>query len=78
MEGFYRQKEGGQEGISKRKEDCFRPGHLLLGRREWQEIYHEDYLISVNQEIPDWSIKITFLPKAETAIRSGIKSSFGF
>lgn len=35
-----------------------------------------DYLIATDQEIPDLAIKITFLEKVETAIRSGIRSRF--
>lgn len=33
-----------------------------------------DYLIGVDQKIPDWLMKIRFLGEAETASRSGIKS----
>ena len=29
------------------------------------------------QKIPDWLIKIMFLGEVETAVRSGVKSSFG-
>ena len=29
-----------------------------------------DYLIGVDQKIPDWLIKMTFLDKIETVIRS--------
>ena len=35
-----------------------------------------DYLVGAENKIPDWPIKITFLGKVETAIRSGIKSRF--
>ena len=35
-----------------------------------------DYLIGEDRKIPAWLIKITFLGKVETAIRSGIKSRF--
>lgn len=31
----------------------------------------------LDQSIPDWLIKIIFLGKVETAIKSGIKSRFG-
>ena len=36
-----------------------------------------DYLTNANQKILDWWTKITFPGKAETAVRSGIKSRFG-
>lgn len=35
------------------------------------------YLIDAGQKIPDWPIKIAFLGKVETALRSGVKSGFG-
>ena len=31
-----------------------------------------DYFIGTDQKIPDWLIKIIFLEKVKTAIRSGI------
>lgn len=34
-----------------------------------------DYLIGVDQNIPDWLVKIMFWGESETAIRSGIKSN---
>lgn len=37
---------------------------------------HSDYLIDVDQKIPDWLIEIMLLKEVETAIRSGIKSRF--
>lgn len=40
-------------------------------------VHMTDYLIGVDQKIPDWLIKITFLIKVETAVRSSIKSRFG-
>lgn len=71
----------------------FRPRHLLLGGREEQGfIMHiallpirgrgwrthvTDYFIGIDQKIPDWFIKVTFLGKAKIIIRSGIKSGFG-
>ena len=36
-----------------------------------------DYLIGVDQKIPDWLMKRVFLGEVEAAIRSGIKSRFG-
>lgn len=35
------------------------------------------FLTSADQEIPDWLGKVTFLGEAETAVRLGIKTSFG-
>ena len=35
-----------------------------------------DYLISADQEIPDWPVKTTFLGEVVTAIRLAIKSWF--
>ena len=35
-----------------------------------------DYVIGAGQKIPDWPIKITFLGKAEAAIRLGNKTRF--
>lgn len=36
-----------------------------------------DYLTGADQKIPDWLIKIMFLGKVETAVRSSMKSRFG-
>lgn len=36
-----------------------------------------DALIDVDQKIPDWLIRITFLSKVQTAIRKGVTSSVG-
>lgn len=36
-----------------------------------------DDLIGADQKILDWLIKITFLVKVETAVKSGNKSRFG-
>lgn len=36
-----------------------------------------DHLISTDQKIPSWLIKITFLKKVETATEAGSKSRFG-
>lgn len=36
-----------------------------------------DYLIDVDRKIPDLLIKIMFLEKIKTAVKSGIKSRFG-
>ena len=36
-----------------------------------------DYLIGVDQKIPDWLMTRVFLGEVEAAIRSGIKSRFG-
>lgn len=36
-----------------------------------------DFLGSIDQEIPDWLVWITFLGEAETASSLGIKSQFG-
>lgn len=36
-----------------------------------------DHLISADQKIPSWLIKITFLKKVETATEAGSKSRFG-
>lgn len=35
-----------------------------------------DYLLGVDQKVPDWLIMIIFLGEFEKAIRSGIKSRF--
>ena len=37
-----------------------------------------DYFIGVDKKIPNWLIKILFWREVETAIRSGMKSWFGF
>lgn len=37
-----------------------------------------DYFIGVDKKIPNWLIKIVSRGEVETAIRSGIKSWFGF
>lgn len=43
----------------------------------WHERIHvTDYLIGVDEQIPDLLIKITFLVKVKTAVRLGIKSRF--
>lgn len=42
-----------------------------------EKAYVKDYLIDVDQKIPDWLIKVMCLREAETAIRLGIKSRFG-
>lgn len=36
-----------------------------------------DYLTSAEHKILDWLVKITFLGKDETAVRSNIKSKVG-
>ena len=36
-----------------------------------------DYLTGVDQKIPHWLITMMFLGKADTTIRSGMKSRFG-
>lgn len=36
-----------------------------------------DWLIAVDQKVPDWLIKIIFLAIVKGAIRSDIKSKFG-
>lgn len=36
-----------------------------------------DYLMGVDQKVPDWLMKIIFLGEFERAVRSGIKSRFG-
>lgn len=36
-----------------------------------------DYFSGVDQNIPDWLFKITFLVKVKTAFKSDIKSRFG-
>ena len=46
MEGLYK-KDGGA-----RRKDVYSPGHLLLGRKEWQ-VYITYYLTSIHQEILD-------------------------
>ena len=82
----------GQGAISKRKERItFRTSCLLLGEGNGRGLSHADYLffcgawrrplwqisfLVLDQKIPDWSIKMTFLVEVETAIRSGIKSRF--
>lgn len=51
--------------------DCL---SLLPMRHE--RIHVTDYLIGVDQQIPDSLIEITFLVKVKTAVRLGIKSRF--
>lgn len=46
---------------------------FLLGK---EGVYQDDNLAGVDQVIPDWLIKITFLGQTESAIRLGIKSQF--
>ena len=93
MEGFYRKKGGARELLAKRKERViFRPRHGGTGGKELQafdcvdfsspwvgkeRVTLADYLIGADRKIPDWLMKIAFLVKAGTAIRLGIKSSFG-
>ena len=67
MEDFYRKKGGAREILAKEKKGLFL----------YQDIFLTDFLIGADQKIPNWLIKITFLEEVETAIRSGIKSSFG-
>ena len=43
---------------------------------EDERVYYEDYLTGAKQKIPDWLVKITFLGKAETTTKLGIKSWF--
>ena len=51
--------------------------HSSSGGRGNRKAHVTDYLTGADQKIPDWPTKITFLGKAETKIRSGIKSRFG-
>lgn len=43
----------------------------------WKGPMRQITLLVLDQEIPDWLIKVMFLGEAETAIRSDIKSRFG-
>lgn len=43
----------------------------------WKGLTWLATLLVLDQQIPDWSIKITFLGEVWTAIRSSIKSTFG-
>lgn len=37
-----------------------------------------DDLIGVAQKVSEWSIHVMFVGEVETAVRSGVKSRFGF
>ena len=52
---------------------------LFLGReREMERAHRTDYLVGVDQNlVSNWLIKITFLGKVETVIKSYMKSRFG-
>ena len=50
---------------------------LPLGSREDKILHRTDYLTGADQNIPNWSIKMTYLKEAEIAVRSNIKSRFG-
>ena len=52
---------------------------LFLGwEREMERARRTQYHIGADQKlVPNWLIKITFLGKVETAIKSHIKSRFG-
>lgn len=54
-------------------EDCLFCVHI----GEWKWRCAQLTLLMIDQKIPYWLIKIMFLGKDETAIRSGIKSRFG-
>ena len=72
----------GKGAINKRKERIvFRPEHLRLGGRGGKSFYHADFhfflwtmkkthktddLIGLDQNIPGWLIKMTFLGEVET------------
>lgn len=87
MKEFYRQKQGEtRKLLAEEKKGLFQEG-CLPQRCSYQTDYLSflggmkrarmtDYLIAADQNIPDLPIKITFLEKVETAIRSGIKSRF--
>lgn len=60
MEEFSVQKPG----KNKERADHFRQGHSVGTK----EVYQVGFLTSADQEIPDWSIKITYLGKVATAI----------
>lgn len=47
--------------------------HFLWGT---ERAHMTDYLIETDWEILDWHSKISFLEKAETAVRSGVKPRF--
>ena len=59
MVGFCRQKEFGTKKLGV---DCFRQGHLPLGKSRVYQVY---YLTNADQEIPDCLFKIPFLGEAE-------------
>lgn len=42
-----------------------------------ESVHVTDYLIGVGQKIPVWLMKMRFLGDVETAVTSGIKSSYG-
>lgn len=54
---------------NQKKKDCFRQGHLLA-RRELQGFSQADYLTSVNREISQQLLKVTFPKEVKTVIKS--------
>ena len=85
VEGFYGAERWGRGAVSKRKKRViFRPGHLILGGRDRQGFYHADCLfflwemqrahlmVSADQKIPDWLIKMAFRGEVETAVDEGL------
>lgn len=36
-----------------------------------------EHIIGADQKIPEWFIRITFLERVKTTVKSGIKSRFG-
>ena len=75
MECFYKQEGKARELLTKEKKGLFfRPRHLLEGREQgfimqiasflgdgMESTHMIEYLIHVDQKIPDWFIKIVFL-----------------
>lgn len=91
MEGFYRKKSGARKLLAKGKKGLSRASTSSLWGEEnakvlsckflllceMERLHVPDYLIGTDQKIPDWLIKIAFLGKLKTAVRSGIESRFG-
>lgn len=62
---------GGRE-----KQGFFYHADCLLFLWEMVKVHRIGYLISIDQKISGWLIKIMLLREVEAAVRSGIKSQF--
>ena len=71
VEGIYRQKLGGTRKLlakkKKKRKVCHRQLIFLWGRA--QGSYQAGDLTGVDQEFPDWWLKVPFLGGAETAVK---------